>query len=182
MGEIVGRIILALAVLTAGAFASPVLAIGPVLGGGSYGHGIGTGNGAGNATAPNIDDYATGRRLIHFEKYAEAVPFLKRAHNERPHDADVLAYLGYAEYMAGDGDDALDAYQAALTEDPDHKSAHEYLGELYLAKNNLAAARIQLAELVRICPSSCDERDALTKAIAASQPAAAPLTSAATKQ
>jgi tetratricopeptide (TPR) repeat protein len=117
------------------------------------------------------DDYANARRLIHFKKYAEAIPFLDNAHGLHPHDADVLAFLGYAHYMVGDKDLSLAIYQKALTENPDHKLAHLFLGELYLGKNDVAAAQAQLAELARLCPSSCDERDALTKEVASYQPA-----------
>jgi tetratricopeptide (TPR) repeat protein len=120
------------------------------------------------------NDYANGRRLIHFGKYAEAIPFLKNAHMEQPHNADILAYLGYAYHMAGDNDLAADYYQVALQENPDHLLAHEYLGELYLDKHNLPSAQEQLALLARGCPSGCDERDALTKAIGSYQ---APATS-----
>jgi tetratricopeptide (TPR) repeat protein len=118
------------------------------------------------------NDYANGRRLLHFGKYAEAIPFLKNAHMEQPHNADILAYLGYAYHMTGDNDLAADYYQVALQENPDHRLAHEYLGELYLDKHDSASAQIQLGELVRLCPSSCDERDALTKAIATYQASA----------
>lgn len=118
------------------------------------------------------NDYANGRRLLHFGKYAEAIPFLKSAHMEQPHNADILAFLGYAHHMTGDDDLALDYYQVALTEDPDHRLAHEYLGELYLGKHFLSSAQEQLAQLTRLCASGCDERDGLTKAIATYQAAA----------
>ena len=61
---------------------------------------------------------------------------------------------------------SLDYLQKALANDPDHKAAHQYLGEDYLAMHNVTAASAQLAELARICPGGCDEKDALTKAIA----------------
>jgi tetratricopeptide (TPR) repeat protein len=118
------------------------------------------------------NDYANARRLIHFGKYAEAIPYLNNAHMEQPHKADILAYLGYAHRMVGDNDLAVDYYQVALKEDPDNRLAHEYLGELYLGLNYLSSAQEQLAQLTRLCPSNCDERDALTKAIASYQAAA----------
>jgi tetratricopeptide (TPR) repeat protein len=118
------------------------------------------------------NDYANGRRLIHFGKYAEAIPFLKNAHMEQPHNADILAYLGYAYHMTGDNDLAADYYQVALQENPDHLLAHEYLGELYLDKHMIASAQEQLAQLTRLCAAGCDERDALSKAIATYQASA----------
>jgi tetratricopeptide (TPR) repeat protein len=161
----------ALAILMLVASASPLYANG-AYGCGACGHGSGSGSGAGNASAPEADDYAMGRRLIHFEKYADAIPYLTRAHSEQPHDADILAYLGFAHHMVGDDDVSLDLYLRALNEDADNKIAHQFLGELYLIKHDAASAQMQLAELVRLCPSSCDERDALTKAIATYQASA----------
>jgi tetratricopeptide (TPR) repeat protein len=162
------KFVLALFVLVASAGFSPLLANG-AYGCGSCGRGISSGPGAGASGAPQVDDYAMGRRLIHFEKYAEAIPYLARAHNEQPHDADILAYLGFAHHMVGDDDISLDLYQRALTEDADNKVAHQFLGELYLIKHDAASAQTQLAELVRLCPSSCDERNALTKSLGAYQ-------------
>jgi tetratricopeptide (TPR) repeat protein len=122
--------------------------------------------------APQENDYATARRLIHFGKYAEAIPYLNNAHMEQPHKTDIIVYLGYAHHMTGDNDLALDYYRVALQEDPDHLLAREYLGELYLSLNYLPSAQEQLARLNQLCPSGCDERDALTKAIATYQASA----------
>jgi tetratricopeptide (TPR) repeat protein len=74
--------------------------------------------------------------------------------------------------MLGDYSSSLDFYKRALAIDPDHKGVHEYLGELYLQMNNLPAAQGELTTLASLCPSGCDERDMLTKAIAAYVPPA----------
>jgi tetratricopeptide (TPR) repeat protein len=107
------------------------------------------------------------------EKYSEAIPYLNRALQERPNNADVLNYLGYTHRQLGDYTGSLDYYQRALARDPDHKGAHEYLGELYLKMNRLADARGELAQLARLCSEPCEEKDVLTKAIADYQLAAA---------
>ena len=150
------------------------------MGGGGMGMGGMTGGYAGSVHGSGFDDYATALRLIHHEKYAEAVPYLNRALHGRPGSADVLNYLGYTHRMLGDYPGSLDFYQQALEHNPDHRGAHEYLGELYLKMNRLADARLQLAELVRLCSDGCEEKDVLTKAIADYQLAAgAPPTPAA---
>ena len=77
-----------------------------------------------------------------------------------------LRFLGYTHRMLGDYPGSLDFYQKALAIDPDHKGAHEYLGELYLMMHDSGSANTQLAELTRLCPDGCDEKDALTKAMA----------------
>jgi tetratricopeptide (TPR) repeat protein len=158
--------------------ATPCFAMGG--GGGGGMGGMGGGYGGGMRSSAGFDDYANAVRLIHHEKYAEAVPLLNRALQERPGSADVLNYLGYTHRMLGDYQGSLDFYTRALARDPDHKGAHEYLGELYLKMNRLAEARGQLAELTRLCSDGCDEKDVLTKAIADYQlAAAAPATPAA---
>jgi tetratricopeptide (TPR) repeat protein len=143
------------------------------MGGGGGGGGMSGGYGGGNASSAGFDDYATAVRLIHHEKYAEAVPYLNRALQERHNNADVLNYLGYTHRMLGDYSGSLDFYTRALARDPDHKGAHEYLGELYLKMNRLGDAQAQLAELTRLCSDGCEEKDVLTKAIADYQLASA---------
>jgi DNA-binding SARP family transcriptional activator len=49
---------------------------------------------------------------------------------------------------------------------PRHRSAHEHLGEAYLALGNLAKAKEHLAALEQICLIPCDEYDDLRRAIA----------------
>jgi lipoprotein NlpI len=76
--------------------------------------------------------------------------------------------------MIGDYSMSLTYYNRALAIDPNHKGVHEYLGELYLQMNDMKSAQDQLTTLASLCPSGCDERDMLTKAIAAYVPPAAP--------
>ena len=80
--------------------------------------------------------------------------------------ADVYNLLGFSLRKTGDYKRALTYYKKALDFDPEHKSAHEYLGELYVETNQLDKAREHLAILVRLCPSGCEEREDLEKAIA----------------
>jgi tetratricopeptide (TPR) repeat protein len=146
-------------------------AVSPLAASGGYGGGMPSGGFGGGM---QIDDYSQALRLIHHEKYADAIPHLESALASRPHSADILNYLGFTHRMVGDYQISLAYYQKALQEDPDHKGAHEYLGELYLDMHDLVSAQGQLAELVRLCPSDCDERDLLTKSIASYQAANAP--------
>jgi tetratricopeptide (TPR) repeat protein len=165
-------------IFTAALLASaPCFAMG---GGGGMGMGGVGGYGGGLPRSAGFDDYANAVRLIKHEKYAESLPYLNRALAERP-SADVLNYLGYTHRMLGDYPGSLDFYTRALARNPDHKGAHEYLGELYLKMNRLADARAQLAELARLCSDSCEEKDVLTKAIGDYElAAAAPAVPAAT--
>ncbi|HEX7725096.1 MAG TPA: tetratricopeptide repeat protein [Rhizomicrobium sp.] len=121
--------------------------------------------GGGNAGSGHFGDYATALRLMHSGQYEDALPYLNSALSDRPRSANLLDKLGYAQRMAGDLPDALANLQKALVIDPDHRGAHQHLGELYLAMHEPTSADAQMAELNRLCPDGCDEKDALTKAI-----------------
>lgn len=112
------------------------------------------------------DPYRTAVRLIHHEKYAEAIPYIDQAAMDKPRNANALSCAGYARSKVGQYATSLEYLQKALANDPDHKAAHQYLGDDYLAMHNVTAAAAQLAELARFCPGGRDEKDALTKAIA----------------
>ncbi len=148
------------------AAATPALSMGGMGGGGGGGYGGMSGD------FPAFNDYAVAVRLIHHQQYAEAIPHLEAALAQRPHDAETLNYLGYTNRMVGNYPASLDYYKRALAIDPDHKGVHEYLGELYLQMNDQASAQKELQTLASLCPDGCDERDALTKALAAYVPPA----------
>lgn len=156
-------VLLTSAAVLALACATPLLAMGGGGGGGMGGYG---GMGGGMGMAGTEDNYSTAVRLIRREKYADAIPYLDRALQDKPHNANVLNYLGFTHRMLGDYPGSLAFYQKALSIDPDHKGAHEYLGELYLLMHDSGSADAQLAELNRLCPNDCDEKDVLTKSIA----------------
>ena len=170
--------------LLCAAAAAAVLSIGTTAS--AMGGGGGGGYGGGNFAAPaaTFDDYTTARRLIHHQQYAQAIPHLENALEKHPRDADILNYLGYTHRMVGmtytdagrDGEFkmSLDYYQRALAIDPNHKGVHEYLGELYLQMHDMASAQKEQTTLASLCPSGCDERETLDKAIAAYAPAATP--------
>jgi tetratricopeptide (TPR) repeat protein len=134
------------------------------------GHVLGSPTGGGMSsgmtpTGPSADDYTMGLRLMHREEYAQAIPYLERAFVTRSHSADILNDLGLAHRKLGQYSTSMGFIRQALKEDPNSNDAHENLGELYLNLHDLASAQGQLAELTRLCPSGCDDRDALQKSI-----------------
>ncbi len=145
--------------------------------GGMYGSGGGMGR-AGNSMdmGQAREDMQTGLRDIEKGEYADAILYLRRALRADPGNPDILNYLGYASRLAGNYDDSLDYYQRALARNPNHKGAHEYLGELYLMLHKPDDAKQQLAELTRLCPDGCIEKDTLTQSIAKYEAAAATTT------
>jgi predicted Zn-dependent protease len=142
------------------------LSLAPVVAFGMGGYGGGSMGGMPTmGQSPGKIDYEEALQLIDRKEYQAAIPHLQRALMARQGNADILNYLGFTSRMVGDYPASLDYYQRALARDPDHKGAHEYLGELYLNMHQPDQARAQLAELVRLCPDGCVERDTLTQSI-----------------
>jgi tetratricopeptide (TPR) repeat protein len=56
-------------------------------------------------------------------------------------------------------------YNEALRIDPEHRGAHEYIGEAYLMVGNLDKAKEHLKVLDRLCFFPCDEHTQLKRAI-----------------
>ena len=79
--------------------------------------------------------------------------------------ADVYNLLGFTLRKTGDYQTSLTYYNKALELQPDHKAAHEYLGELYVETGDMAKANEQLASLQKLCPAGCEELSDLKQAI-----------------
>jgi tetratricopeptide (TPR) repeat protein len=93
--------------------------------------------------------------LINLGQYDTAIEDLKRLQAGLGPHPDVLTYIGFAYRKKGDFDTALSFYSAALTIDPEHLSANEYLGEAYVEQGDIASAEAQLAKLDALCPFGC---------------------------
>jgi Flp pilus assembly protein TadD len=113
---------------------------------------------------PNI---VAGRKAIEAKDFKAAVGHLTKAVQEEPKNADAHNMLGYSYRKTGVFDKSMEHYQTALKLDSNHRSAHEYLGELYLDMNQPDNAEKQLAALKKACPffGRCEEYDDLKKAI-----------------
>lgn len=93
----------------------------------------------------------TGRQAIKAKDFKSAVESLTKAVQKSPKDADAHTMLGYSYRQLGSFDKSLEHYQIALKIDANHRSAHEYLGELYLDMNQPANAGKQLQVLKETC-------------------------------
>lgn len=118
---------------------------------------------AGSSDAP---DLTAVRAMIKAKRFIDAREELYRLADTYRH-ADVFNLLGFALRKSGDYTRALTYYRKALDFDPDHRGAHEYLGELYVETGQPQKAREQLAILVRLCPRGCEEREDLERALRA---------------
>jgi Tfp pilus assembly protein PilF len=108
------------------------------------------------------------QQSIDRKDWTGALVELKRALRKDHRNADVHNLMGYSYRKSGQIEEAFDSYHTALRLDPDHKAAHEYIGEAYLEVNQPEKAREHLAALKRICGGeSCEEYRDLAKAVAA---------------
>jgi Flp pilus assembly protein TadD len=116
---------------------------------------------------PENANLAAGRKAIEGKDFKAAIGHLTKAVQEEPKNADAHNMLGYSYRKTNVFDKSMEHYQTALKLDSNHRSAHEYLGELYLDLNQPENAEKQLAALKRACPflGKCEEYDDLKKAI-----------------
>ena len=139
----------------------------PVLAAGGGGGGGGGGGDEQTAKKQKNPEYAAGVEAVEAKQYARAVTLLEVAVQRTPDDADAWNQLAYATRKNGDPAKSIPLYEKALALDPKHVGAHEYIGEAYLALDNLTKAREHLAKLNRICFFSCEEYRDLKKAVEA---------------
>jgi tetratricopeptide (TPR) repeat protein len=109
-------------------------------------------------------DLASVRAKIKAMDYAAALAELRDL-AEDTQQADIYNLLGFTLRKTGDFRTSLTYYTKALELQPDHKAAHEYLGELYVETGNMEKAKEQLAVLTKLCPRGCEEREDLEKVI-----------------
>jgi Flp pilus assembly protein TadD len=117
-----------------------------------------------------VDRLAAGRAAIQAADWKKAISELTVAVREQPRNADAHNLLGYASRKQARPDlaKAFEHYGLALKLDPNHKGAHEYIGEAYLMDKQPAKAEEHLLRLRAICGgSACEEYEDLAKAMAA---------------
>lgn len=107
--------------------------------------------------AEETTDKGLGVKALEKGDFEDAIASLAKADAATPGDADILAMLGYAHRKLKQYNTALGYYAQAIAADPDHKAAHEYLGELYVEVGETAKAEGELARLAEICGTDCKE-------------------------
>jgi len=109
------------------------------------------------------------RAAIDAKDWNRAMTELTAAERAEPRNADVHNLLGYTwrKRAAPNLAKAFEHYNTALKLNPNHKGAHEYIGEAYLMDKKPDEARKHLAALEKICGNkTCEEYEDLAKAIA----------------
>ena len=100
--------------------------------------------------------------------WPSAQAILRDAVAREPRNADYHNLYAYSVRKGANPDMSLvfKHYNQALSLDPKHKGAHEYIGEAYLMVKNVAKAKEHLAQLDKLCFFSCREYTDLRNAIA----------------
>ncbi len=117
------------------------------------------------AAKPRNPDFDAGKAAIARNDFAGATQALRRATTAEPRNPEAWNLLGYATRRFGDPRGSLQHYQQALSIDPKHLGAHEYIGEAYLMLNDLPSAEQHLARLDSLCTFGCREHRELKTAI-----------------
>jgi tetratricopeptide (TPR) repeat protein len=135
---------------------------------GAWAAGGGGGGDAGaSAGKPQDPDYTSGVAAIKANQFARAIPLLEKATAKDPKSADAYNWLAYAVRKNGDPAASIPIYEKALALDPKHRGAHEYIGEAYLALNDLPKAKQHLQRLDKLCFLPCEEYSDLKRAVEA---------------
>ena len=106
------------------------------------------------------------RAQIAKKDWAAAVKTLEPYTKANAKSADGFNLLGYSYRNLKRFDESLVAYKQALTLDPKHRGAHEYIGEAYLMLDQPAQAEQHLARLDSLCVFGCAEYRMLKAAVA----------------
>ncbi len=141
-----------------------IFALTTLAGGSAPARAAGGGDGASAATAQD-PDYAAGVQAIEAKQFAKAIPHLEAAVARDGANADAYNWLAYAIRRHGDPARSIPLYEKALSIDPKHRGAHEYIGEAYLALGNLPKAKEHLARLDKLCFFPCAEYRDLKEAV-----------------
>jgi Flp pilus assembly protein TadD len=130
-------------------------------------YGMGNDSSSAPAAKPATDPaFGRAKAMIEAKDYKGALPLLQQVVAKEPKNADAYNLLGYATRKSGDPNGSLQYYNYALTLDPKHLGANEYIGEAYLMLDQLQQAEQHLARLDSLCVFGCVEQRTLKAAIA----------------
>lgn len=111
-------------------------------------------------------DLTSVRAKIKAKDFKAALAELKPLLDTHQH-ADVYNLMGFSLRKSGDMKQAATFYAKALDFNAEHKGALEYQGEMFVELGEVDKAKANHAKLVKLCPTGCEEREDLEKAIAA---------------
>ena len=114
--------------------------------------------------------YQLAEKHIYNKKYDKSLKLLKKLTKREDlgtRRADIYNLLGfsYRKLENPELDKSFAAYMMALEIDPEHAGAHEYLGELYLMRDQKNQAMRMLSKLENLVGKNADEYKDLLQAI-----------------
>jgi tetratricopeptide (TPR) repeat protein len=123
---------------------------------------FGAGSSSDNNKSDVSSDYLKAEKLIKKKNYEKAIGLLSDLLDEKPNGftkSDVLNYLGFANRKKQQPNYELAEkyYLEALTLDPNHIGALEYLGELYVDVNQIDQAKDLLERLKNAAGENSEE-------------------------
>jgi tetratricopeptide (TPR) repeat protein len=113
-----------------------------------------------------INDFSEGKKAIDEKRWDAAIESFNKVVAKDSKNADAYNFLGLAYRWQNRLEESLKAYRVALSLDPKHLGANEYLGQAYLKQGEKALAEAQLTKLKEIC-ATCKETESLASALAA---------------
>jgi tetratricopeptide (TPR) repeat protein len=116
---------------------------------------------------PEDQDLSDARVRIEGKDWPGAVDILRKAVARDPGNAEYHNLFAYSvrHTASPDMNVVFQHYREALRIAPQHRGAHEYIGEAYLIVGDLPKAKEHLAALDKLCFFSCAEYRDLKKAI-----------------
>ena len=115
--------------------------------------------------SPAGSDMGKAKAQIEQKDWPAAVARLEKYTKDNPTDPDGFNLLGYSLRQIKRYPEAIQNYKEALRLDPQHRGAHEYLGQAYVQLQELDKARELLASLQNICGLQCEQYVSLKAAI-----------------
>ena len=114
--------------------------------------------------------YELAEKHIYNKKYDKSLKLLKKLTKREDlgtRRADIYNLLGfsYRKLENPELDKSFAAYMMALEIDPEHAGAHEYLGELYLMRDQKNQAMRMLSKLENLVGKNAEEYKELLQAI-----------------
>ena len=110
-------------------------------------------------------DLESAKSLIAKKDWSAAISSLEKFVKANPNNADGFNLLGFSLRNSKRYPEAIFNYKEALRIDPNHRGAHEYLGQTYVQTKQLDKAKELLASLEKICGLQCEEYLDLKKSI-----------------
>jgi tetratricopeptide (TPR) repeat protein len=116
---------------------------------------------------PEDQDLSDARSRIEAKDWPGDVDILRKAVARDPGNAEYHNLFAYSvrHTASPDMNVVFQHYREALRIAPQHRGAHEYIGEAYLIVGDLPKAKEHLAALDKLCFFSCAEYRDLKKAI-----------------